>query len=189
MLSSEPSATTAVLRLEPQKPVEGQKANFDFERFKHCISIMYHVQLAAEDGHGRAFSTTRAAGHLIGVTEKNQTFQVNTSMTAYTSSDLRNLKGNAEPGTILGATIKGHPYLNFVASEVASNPRTSLDVIMMIQIHELGNSLAQISGYAPDAHNDELRRYDSDSGNALVECVYGGFVKPDGRITYYPGRN
>jgi YD repeat-containing protein len=170
-----------------QKPREGDKAKFNAERFRHCLDVMYHVQPGPEDGHDEFFATTRTEGHFIGVTEKGQIFGVNTSMTAYSSSELRSLSGNTERGMILGGTIKGHPYLNFVASNVASNPKTSLDVIMMIQIHELGNSLAQITGYAPDAHNDELRRYDADSGQALVECAYGGFVRPDGRITFYPG--
>jgi hypothetical protein len=146
------------------------------------------VSLAPDDGKIRTFSTGRTVGHFIGVRGDNTVFKVYTSMHTYSSHDLRSLSQNPlAPGTHAGATFKKSPYLNFIASDVANNPRVPMEAIIAGQVHELGNSLAYITGNSPSARSANLRRYDSDAGNALTECVYGGFVLLNGRITRNPG--
>jgi hypothetical protein len=62
-----------------------------------------------------------------------------------------------------------------------------MEAIQAGQIHEIGNSLRYITGNIVTATDPNMRRYDSDAGNALTECVYGGFVLLDGTITHNPG--
>jgi hypothetical protein len=168
-------------------PVDGQKAKFDIDRFKDCISRLFGVSLAPDDGRSRSFSSTRSEGQVVGV-RGDRVFTVNTSMTAYNSSELRAMSTTSlPPGTVTGVTLPSSPYLNFVASEIASNPSMPSVYVTAAQVHEIGNSLRYITGRTPRAIDVNLYNYDHDAGNALGECVYGGWVLPNGTITKNPG--
>ena len=91
------------------------------------------------------------------------------------------------PGTVAGLSLPKYPYLNWLASDVVSNPAIPYEAILAAHVHELGNSLAAISGRSSPAQDPRMFRYDRDSGNGLTECVYGGFVLPGGTITTNPG--
>jgi hypothetical protein len=173
---------------DPQRSIEGQKAKFDLARFKNCLKKLFNVSLAPADGRSRNFESTRTGGYFVGVRNTDTVFTIATSMTEYTSTQLKGLNpNNTEPGIVAGTTLRSSPNLNFIASDVASNPSISMEVITAGQMHEDGNSLALITGNVPTSINPNMRRYDGDAGNALTECVYGGFVLLNGTITTNPG--
>jgi hypothetical protein len=53
-------------------------------------------------------------------------------------------------------------------------------------VHEIGNKIYQqfaASGLQkPQAQSNYLRNFDSDAGMALEECVFTGYVNPNGKI-------
>ena len=115
--------------------------------------------LAPDDGRSRTFSSTRTGGYFVGVRNTDTVFTINTSMTAYTSSQLRALSPRPLlPGVMAGATLPSSPYLNFIASDVASNPSVPMEAIVAGQVHEIGNSLALITGNKPMARDPKLRK-------------------------------
>jgi len=79
---------------------------------------------------------------------------------------------SGEPYTA-GLTINSHPYTNFTASNVSSftgafpKLEAAIGQFVDTQIHELGNSIAAITGR--DVGRKDAR--DKDSGYQLEGCV------------------
>jgi hypothetical protein len=80
-----------------------------------------------------------------------------------------------------GATFASNPRNNFIASDVASNPRNTSIGLFGLYTHELGNALGAavglpdpFGGYA--AQNSARGISDPDVGAAFESCVFGGLV-------------
>jgi hypothetical protein len=155
---------------------------FNESRFRDCLQKKFTIQLV--DGGANAkkspgYGINRSGGFFWGMRPDGQFISVQTSTTAYDESDIKSRKGNylKHYG---GFTDPRDPGTNFVASNIAMT--ASMEFVQAVWVHELGNSLAgilsRLTGHdmSIKAKNPNLLRWDSDSGSAFEECVYGGKV-------------
>jgi hypothetical protein len=82
-----------------------------------------------------------------------------------------------------GFTDTKEPFTNYIANDA--------DIVLKgaeffaTWVHELGNSLAAITGIDPLKPADAAERYDErtpDAGTAFEDCVFGGKVLPNGAV-------
>jgi RHS repeat-associated protein len=92
-------------------------------------------------------------------------------------------KTKAQLGGATGLTDLNKPRYNWVASDFAKDLNVERVAAQAAQIHEIGNSLGALTGRHPEAKSKALRAIDPDEGMALEECVFGGFVNPNGSVT------
>jgi len=137
------------------------------------------------------FEGTRSGGSFTG-TRKGKAFKVDFDTTSKSRRAVNRLarQGRTEHVNAVGIALAGG-WTVYVASEFASDPNTPDVSVTAVQVHELGNKLAEkfIRNRArfPKAESKWLRKFDSDAGMALEECVFGGGVSTNtGRVTTNP---
>lgn len=152
---------------------------FDPAKLSGCVDSLFHV---SGDFHG-----DRSGGSFLG-SKNGKLFEVDFNTSSYTLSSLRRETRRADA---IGFSERGGGWTVFIASDFAKNPATLSVVVTAVEIHELGNKLAEVfirnPRLFPKAKSNWLRRFDSDAGMALEECVFKGGVSTNtGRVTTNP---
>lgn len=84
----------------------------------------------------------------------------------------------------MGMADYNDSFLVYLGSDAFKN--TSSVYRIAAQVHEIGNKIyQQFATYGlkkPEVQSDFLRNRDSDAGMALEECVFNGFVNPNGKV-------
>lgn len=107
-------------------------------------------------------------------------------MTTYNMADVAAM-ARKPVGAYGGFMDARYPHTNFVASDLQQRGY-DFENVRAAWVHELGNSLAAITGQPRQAKLPGMLAWDKDSGNALEECVYGGKVVNRTTVTTDPGR-
>lgn len=107
------------------------------------------MTLGPDDGRSRTLSFTRSGGSFVGF-RGTQPITITTDTTSRTPSQLgRQLQavgGNPTGVDQSGATFASSPRSNFIARDVASNPRHTSTGLFGLYVHELGNKLGATVG-------------------------------------------
>ena len=152
---------------------------FDRAKLSACVDRLFHVR---GDFYG-----DRSGGSFMG-SQNGRLFEVDFNTSSYTLSSLRKETKRADA---VGFSQRGGGWTVFIASDFAKNPSTLDVVVTAVEIHELGNKLAEVfirnPRLFPKAKSKFLRRFDPDAGMALEECVFGGGVSTNtGRVSTNP---
>jgi len=154
----------------PEKPV----VELDLNKLNSCLGLFgVEIDYATQEGEAFVYDMRGQGSFFVKDKKTGRGYGITTDFTSKTRAQLG--------GT--GATSPRLPYYNWVANDYASDARTSYVALMAAQIHEIGNSLSFLTGKKPRAKDPNLRKADKDSGMALEECVFGGFVEPGGSVT------
>jgi hypothetical protein len=165
---------------EPQNP----QAALDWGKLKDCIQTMFpgvSYDSARIDRQDAFFNGTWQGFFSV------STIRVESRMHTFTSRELGERFNNGNPAWGAGGnpswitqSSEGYVAYNYIASDLRRNGPEGL--LKATWVHELGNSLASITGYTYQA-NDQTVHQDKDTGAAFEECVYGGSVYADGTLT------
>jgi hypothetical protein len=161
----------------------------DDKTFRDCLKSLFNTTVN-DYSVGREFSGNsddypnffdRFLGAIFGFDAT--AFNVHTN--AITSLELKYKVGGplgAGANVVYGWTYEKDPHNNFIVSDIGSQGfRDS------IWVYELGNALGYITWNRPtvsdiDRYGIPPSKQAVDVGGALVDCVFGGQVRTDGRI-------
>lgn len=175
----------------------GPRASFDPKRFNKCLQSYFGIVLDHDDGIRNPFFDRRYGGSFKGFAtgDPGHTYSVITKIDRNSATLAQQLnRANGTPnywatqsGLTLGTDFmdsNGNAVrygVNFVASDVAADPK-NLDIgLFGLYIHEVGNALGAETGMddpfgAYAAHNAKFGVSDPDVGAAFEICVFGGLV-------------
>lgn len=171
------------------------KAVLDRKKLEECLEKLWvkleaEPKLTSDKGQYNAFLTRLDNGGKLAVYTR-----LNKSIADLTA-EYKKSNPKFVAGAIGGLTYPyGTDYYNYnyalgrdtglndVATEIAVLGNV---FSAAVYIHELGNAINQMTGHILPAKNKNLRKADSDSGQGLEECVFGGKVLPDGTVTTDP---
>jgi len=180
------------------------QAKFNEQKFKDCVSKLFETETksfsstgnlsfeGSSDKEPSTWGILNTIAYLFGGGRpKIGSFTINTSTT--NSSQELSFKRGGLKGTgqlELGYTTPEDPNNNFISKDFAGVGEYGKS----LWVYELGNALGFITGNKPpvadpDRYSNVSKLYKDDIGGALVDCVYGGAVNPNGRISpARPGR-
>jgi hypothetical protein len=164
----------------------GRRNHVNKKVLNKCIQDLFGVTLKqfnessqGQNGSflGRGPDTLRNGGNDANISIIND-------VNSFSSQQLqaKGTKGGAAPPppgrNILGLELPGNPYVNYAANNLSNyvvNQALVPNVMASIQVHELGNSLSDITGAAFNPAT--VPGLDKDPGQALENCVRnrGGF--------------
>ncbi len=158
----------------------GPEAKFDSAKLDKCPNDLFKLN--------GIFAGDRSGGYFLG-SHNSQLFEVDFDTTSKDGTEISRIgqRGRTEHISAVGIAPRGG-WTVHIASGFAASPRTPDVSVSAVEIHELGNKLAEkfIGNRAlfPKAKSNWLRRFDSDAGMALEECVFGGGVSTNtGHVT------
>jgi RHS repeat-associated protein len=162
---------------------------FSEKTLKKCLDTLFGVTMTsfqrAKNGSNGTFTGTgpdRVPPH----TGNNENIEVTIDAT-HTGADLGAMWTARHPGdpagNLRGVYLHDLSYSAFVASNLDT---FSKKPSIAVQVHELGNALAYITGTASDPTTPNFENNDTDSGVRLERCVFGGTFNNNGRFVPSP---
>lgn len=161
---------------------------FSEETLKKCLDTLFGVIMTsfqkAENGRNGSFTGTGPDS--ITHSGNNANIQV-TIAAGLTGRELGVMWTARHPGNpvdeLRGVHFHDLAYFSYVASDLdAFSKKPSIAV----QVHELGNALAYITGTASNPTTPNPENSDTDSGVRLERCVFGGTYKNNGGFVPAP---
>lgn len=155
-------------------------AAFDQAKFDKCIKDLFSVTHKGSNFVRQVGGRTDFFGTYDGVLGTYRLY-VTSDYTSKTKADLDGAFGESEGARAHSFFYTSH--VNHIAKDHFYDAKTPNISVMATWVHELGNSLALLTGKWPaPAHPENFLRNDSDPGAALEECVFGGRVTVSGTI-------
>ncbi|MFY9607489.1 MAG: RHS repeat-associated core domain-containing protein, partial [Blastocatellia bacterium] len=180
----------AFISQPPDKSKPKKPRPFTLARLKECAESLFGVTMdsftRAKGGKNGGFSgngpdTVSNGGDYAGFTV---TIDVSINSAGLVAMYNQRPGPQLPPGSKLrGAWFPDIPYTAFVASDLSTfDQKPSIAV----QMHELGNALAGITGVARDPAPPNPENSDTDAGVRMERCMFGGTFNKDGSFTQYP---
>jgi hypothetical protein len=166
----------------PRRQATAPSAKFDMTRFKTCIKTLFKTELAPSDGKTQGFDSP--GGTFTGFFGSSKIpFTIRLDDTSKTVSQIRQ---ETKSSTAIAMSDYNDQWLVYLGSDAFKN--TVPEYRIATEVHEIGNKLydefAKDGLPKPRALSNLLFKHDNDAGMALEECVFGGFVNPNGAVIH-----
>lgn len=161
---------------------------FSSARLEWCLRKLFSIKFSQDEISQQegSFGFDSLGAWFKGVW-LDKPIDIRTDMVTYNSANVAAM-ANRPVGTVGGFTNRRYPNPNFLASDFLMQRGRDFESLRAAWVHELGNSLAAMTGQPRKAKLPGMLAWDDDSGNALEECVYGGKVLNSTTVTTDPGR-
>jgi RHS repeat-associated protein len=142
-----------------------------------CAENLFGITLIDFDpsskGHNGSFTGRTIDGHQIA---GNPQVHIVNATTSYTIAQLTAMSPHARGYVTVGLEHPGSPHRNFTASdrEKIASEIVGVSSFVQTQIHELGNSLSDITG---THFSSSPKKRDQDEGQAFQDCIAGALKK------------